>query len=173
MDVEFIVLNDVSCSLTHLKQKKKWMLSTVLPGTVWRTRDSGPNTNPWIFFFFISHHVQDLQESEGRVQETGENSLLYRRNAHLVHLKQIHHHSLVQLDQPLEDSGLKRRPPVSWCKYQDQTFREKKERWKADIFKEIVGSFLALKKNKQKHSSSYLALSMEPLSDWGVIWQTG
>lgn len=60
-----------------------------------------------------AHRVQDLQESEGRVQETGENSLLYGRNSHFVHLEQIDHHLLVQLYQPLKDWGLKCGPPVS------------------------------------------------------------
>jgi len=63
--------------------------------------------------FCIPHRVQDLQEPEGRVQETGEDSLLHRGNAHLVHLEQINHHPLVQLNHPLEDRGLERRPPVS------------------------------------------------------------
>lgn len=110
----------------------KWRLSPVLH--VLYEFGSWCNTNPWICFFSISYRVQDLQESEGHVQETVENSLLYWRNSHLLHLKQIHHHFLVQLDQPLEDSGLKRRPPVSWRKYVKHFV---KERWKFKFYREI------------------------------------
>lgn len=64
-------------------------------------------------FSLIAYSVQDLQEAEGCVQETVENSLFNRGNSHLVHLQQIHHHLLVQFYQPLEDWGLKFGPPVS------------------------------------------------------------
>lgn len=116
MDVEFIILNDVSCSLTHLIQRENGCYQQFF-----MILYDIQYTNPHILKK-MSHCVQDLQESEGRVQETGENSLLFWGNSHFVHSKQIHHHFLVQLDQPLEDSGLKRSPPVSWHKYNIKHF---------------------------------------------------
>lgn len=105
----------------------KWMLSAGLQGTVWCIDQILHATAvvTQIQEFLVSNHVQDLQESEGSVQERGEYSLLFWRNANLVHLKQIHHRFLVQLNQPLEDRGLKRRPPVSWFKYKTNHFVKK------------------------------------------------
>lgn len=82
MDVEFIVLNDVSRSVAHLWQPgndtQKFLHMNLAAD---EKKKKSPPTAP------TSYRVQDLQESEGHVQETVENSLLSWRNSHLVHLK--------------------------------------------------------------------------------------
>lgn len=119
-------------------------------------------TDGW-WVVFCSYCVQDFQQSERRVQETVENSLLDRGNSHLVHLQQIHHHFLVQLDQPLKDCRLKCRPPVSWCKH-NRYLRKL-------FFLQIL--IHCLSHSIKKLSSFYLALSVEHLSSRGWIWQMG
>lgn len=43
----------------------------------------------------VPHFVQDLQESQGSVQEAGEDPGLYRGNSNFMHLEKVHNHVLV------------------------------------------------------------------------------
>lgn len=106
-----------------------------------------------------SHLVQELQKSEGSVQETSKDPLLYRWDAHFVHLQEINHHLFVQLYQPLEDWRLKPRPPVSCHKAKTINMTAHENYWSCHV--------------RHEKKSSYPAPSEEPLLGWWVIWQMG